>query len=215
MASEEDRVVRVLAQLEGAVRGGHVVDPTLRARIVEAHRDGGMEDDATVVVVLRGAASPSRMEPLDALCRARFQAPLPAGLRACLARHDGIWAGDAGPDASVEELHDEHHEAGLFPAARIDGHLRQVLSSEIGAGGSRDHHWPVLPFFDVPDQGFHALDFSRRGADGGVPVVAYYFDEQDGDRTDHCQVIADGFATWLEGWVGSGFDTFWFERRGR
>lgn len=212
-AEDEVRAVSsVIVQLAASVQGTRVHDRRLRERIVVAHRDSGMPDDAEVALVMRAPADAAQLAELNSLSRARFGVPIPAALETLLGAHDGIWVRGINEPRDDAELLEESYEAGVLSAAKIAGCLRSEVFQEARPDGSRlTHYPPVLPFFDVPDQGWHALDFKRRTSGGKVPVVAYYFDEVHGDETSQCQQIAGCFAEWFEGWVRGGFSPFWHE----
>ena len=207
------RVEATLRALAQKLERCAVIDAELRDSIVEAHRDGGMPEDAAPVVVLRRPASTVLLAELNALVLSRFRRGLPPDLRALLARHDGLWMGEVESPNCEELLAIDHWEEGVFATSTILGELRSELSTDTAPDGPVTARYrPVLPFFEVPDQGWHALDFTRATAAAGVPVVTYWFDEES-ETTEDCEVIADSFATWFERWVTSGFDPFWYEPR--
>ncbi len=214
------RVLMLLRELETKLERFRVVDKALRDSILAAHRESGMTEEAPLVVVLRRPATQAALEALESLVQKRFGAGLPPAMRALLASHDGIWVGEADPASEVSTLLDSPYEDGILDCASMAAELEREVSAETSPDGTRRSRClPVLPFYDVPDQGWHALDYSRQRADGRVPVITWYFDEdaceEPGAETEGRQVIAASFSEWLESWVASGFDTFWFEQAKR
>ena len=131
-------------------------------------------------------------------------------MRAFYERHDGLWAGDVGPGADLGARVGWNYEHGVRPIAEVIAELESGFRTETAPdGSSRVLCPPMIPFFDVPDQGWHALDLEDPIK---APVIAFWHDDGDSMKTTGRPVLAPSFAIWLEHWVESGFDPFWYER---
>jgi len=204
------RVLEEVRLLAKATKGCRVIDQDLRRQMMAIQREMGVDAAAELALVLRRPAPAQELERLDELCRARFKTPLPSDLRAFFAQHNGLWVGEfAEGDQELDLLKTEHYEAGIQPVSRVLEEWETEHWSETGHDGVTEKHYlPVLPFLDIPDQGWHALDFEQRQPDGAIPVVTYYFDHA---SDVHLKVIAPSFADWFAGWVRGGFNRFWFQ----
>jgi hypothetical protein len=209
--NERDAVNEVLDGLKRATDGrGVVTDQRLRDVILRAGAANGMEPDATVVVVARPPAAVSDVQRLADTVRARTGATLPDGLRAFYERHDGLWAGDVEPGTDPGVLAGSPYESGVRPIAAVIADLEAGFGTETTPdGSSRVLYPPMIPFFEVPDQGWHVLDLADPAR---APVIAFWSDEGPRLTTTGRPVLAASFAGWLDQWVESGFDAFWYER---
>jgi hypothetical protein len=206
-------IADVLGRLRGALDDrGRVTDPALAAAIISRAIDGGADDEETTAayVVVRPPASDAAIDELDALARRHLGGPLPADVVALYRETDGVWTTTEPPTYAGE-----YYEHGIRPIAEVIREL-DTPRMTVTQHGHTDHiHLSVLPLFDIPDQGWHALD-PWRGATW--PVIAYWFDEVSigvCDRaavTAHCGVLANDLTTWLAQMIDHGMDPFWSSR---
>lgn len=218
LAQEVDRTV---------LREGPISD-RMRTRIREDFGESDIDEIGGLgacVVLFREAATDEVLDRLDALCRARFARPLPPELRAFWKRTNGLSASVLGPDedpsdpALAEPVTVSQEFAMIAPEGILTA---EAASRELAAEHAEITHPDgrvekrgllALPFFEVPDQGWYALDLFR--SDGvSAPVIAYWHDEVSllaPDRAREaakCEVVAPDLATWLRTWIESGFDPF-------
>jgi hypothetical protein len=186
---------------------GAVVDPTLRAAIDRAHAESGMPAGARTVVVFREPASQAELDRLAALAKDRFEVDLPADLVAFYTACNGLWLATETEQSAAELAAETHYEQGVRPIEAISDEIERGLSTETTPDGKLVVLYPrMIPFFDVPDQGWHAVEMSEAG---NAHVIAYWHDEGEPMLTEERPRVAEGFGEWLDGWITKGFDPFW------
>lgn len=195
----------VLDSLEARLRAGVVVDPVL-ARMVRATLDDcDVPADAPVVVSLNPPASMDELRALDSAVRETLSSTLPHDYRTFLATHDGIWAAVAWRSfqsvTPLEILSGRPADRRVLSAREVVQELLTISQDELLPRALETAFSPpVVPFFRVPDQGWHALDTQHEGR-----VVALFWEEP-----ENAQEIAPSFSDWLDAWIESGFDPFWY-----
>lgn len=204
-------VRRRLTTLRAALdANGAVVDRSLREKIASAHADSGVAPGARTVAVFRAPAAASQIDRLAALALERFEVELPVDLLAFYAECDGLWLATETERSAAELATETHYEHGVRPIAAICDDIETGMRTETSPEGRLTVLYPrMVPFFDVPDQGCHAVDMS---APDHAHVIAYWGDEGEPLLTTERPRIADGFGEWLDGWISSGFDSFWQDR---
>lgn len=201
-------VRRRLTTLRAALdANGAVTSATLRGAIERAHAGAGLAPNARAVVVVREPARGAAIDRLAALALARFAVELPLDLLAFYAACDGLWLATETDASGAQLAAGTHYEHGVRPIEAITADIEAGLRTETAPDGTRAVLYPpMIPFFDVPDQGCHAIDLSEAGRS---PVIVYWNDEGDPLLTAGRPRIADGLGEWLDGWLTSGLDPFW------
>lgn len=193
----------ILQSLEASLVAGTLVDPVVADAARRARDDLSVPQDAPVVVLFRGPASSESMTVLDRIVEARFGTTVPAELRAFLSIHDGMWVdvlyGRTRPSSVEAALSGKGPGERIFSIGELLIELEGMTELELPPECTRRY----LPFFRVPNQGWHAFDFER-----GCAVVALYLDDVESPTP-----IAATLSEWLAGWRDHGFDAFWHEAR--
>jgi hypothetical protein len=196
----------ILDSLRGRLRAGVVIDAALASKARTVIDDCDVPADAPVVVSLNPPASSDDLRALDAAVLRVLSSELPRDYRTFLATHDGVWtdvAWRAFKSVTPHEiLSGRPADQRAFSAIEVVKELQTICDEGLlppahGAAFAP----PVVPFFQVPDQGWHTLDVQRGGG-----VVALFLEEPDGAIE-----IAPSFSHWLNAWIESGFDPFWYE----
>jgi hypothetical protein len=217
-------VASVVSSLRAKLgKDGKVLDPALARAIIAREQEVTGEHASDACVVIRPPAGEVAIRELDAAARVALGKPLPVEVTALYRACDGIWAYAPVDDPTPEHIADyAHYEHGIRPIAQVIHQLsgaRVRVSTPMGDDSTR-MVMTALPLFDVPDQGWYALDPWRGDP---WPMIAYWFDEVDlaalvGDTdaraavTASARVIAPDLGSFLHGWLDHGCHAFWYER---
>ena len=206
---DTERVRLLLSDLERKLGPhGRVLDGELRARVVRAHADGGMAEEAVVCIVLAPPITAENLHALRGSCKERLGFDLPDDYVAFLRRHDGLSVGEVSPEQAVRMARDPRSFAdhAIQSSVLLREWLGTVVAQITRPEGSVSAEGPsILPCYDRVETGCHAFEFSRTA--GCAPRIVDVDGERLWQRSGH-EVLAPSFTAWFEAFLKAGLEPF-------